>query len=413
MNTSDVFPRNFNSNNKDYYQPIKEKNSCLNQSFPISTQQHESTSNGNLSYFQDDQLNGSQNYYHNQIKSDPYLNASSINMTTTISQIDSGYNNGILEADNPPQFTNNQIKINHSQNNNYYASQSTFMNPYQMDNNNNNNNNNNNKMMTTEINNEQSFNTDDNLYSTYQSDQQLVETKYDKHLSNNLFEAPPQSTSQENEMKRNDSYKKLMNSISPTGNAYDDFEDFLDDASSKTSHSRSSRQSSNIDKQDRRKLNHKNAEQKRRLAITNGFQNLSNNLPKLKEDNYVASSQRITKAKILNHAIKHIQGKKEELGEIDKEIEKLQIELEGVEILQKTYKEMLDEEICDGTSKDNLDVEEKKYDIFGNLILLLNEDFHTTVDTSTYALLTSSSIRWLQKCLKKNDIETMLAGMLK
>lgn len=193
------------------------------------------------------------------------------------------------------------------------------------------------------------------------------------------------------------SKRHFSGSNSSLQNSDDDDDDYMDSALDL-----SQGDMANKSKEEKRRLSHTAAEQKRRNAIKQGFELLQNVLPYCQQIDPIIST-RITRATTLEQTIDYIHELEKEKDKHDHDLDSLKKEIMALRIMKSNYEEML--QYHRNTPKDNsVEInDETKFDLFVKFSDNLFNSFQAMINPNSFGELSASMFNWLeQKCTATN-----------
>jgi len=194
--------------------------------------------------------------------------------------------------------------------------------------------------------------------------------------------------------------RHFSGSNSSLQNSDDDDDDFGDNDTTGLNGSIKSRE-------EKRRLSHTAAEQKRRNAIKQGYELLKARLPNCQQtDPYI--SMRITRATTLEQTIDYIHELEKEKDKHEQELDSLKKEIIALKIMKSNYEEIL--QYHRNMPKDNsVEInDEAKFDLFVKFADNLFQSFSSMICTNTFSELTSSTLNWLEQMCSSNNLKNLV-----
>lgn len=216
--------------------------------------------------------------------------------------------------------------------------------------------------------------------------------------NNNLYDTKPNTdTSNHNyntETISKDINSKMSGRLQLSGSNSDDDEEFGDTSNIHNMMDRS--------KEEKRRISHTAAEQKRRNAIKQGYELLQSVVPSCQQTDPLIS-MRITRAITLEQTIDYIHEMEKEKDKHDQELDSLKKEVIALKIMKSNYEEILQfhrNQPKENSVEINDDV---VFDLFVKFSDNLFQSFQQMINANSFAEMTSSTLNWLeQQCTAKN-----------
>ena len=160
-------------------------------------------------------------------------------------------------------------------------------------------------------------------------------------------------------------------------------------------------------KEERRRLSHTAAEQKRRNAIKRGYDDLQAIVPSC-EFMDPSSSQKVCKATVLKRSIDYIVELEKEKDNHDKELESLKKEIMALRIMKSNYDEIL--KYHQSTpANNNVEIsDEIKFNLFVQFAENLFQSFNTMVNPNSFADMSASMFNWLEQMCSINNLKHII-----
>lgn len=194
--------------------------------------------------------------------------------------------------------------------------------------------------------------------------------------------------------------RHFSGSNSSLQNSDDDDDDYNDNDTTNLTGSTKSRE-------EKRRLSHTAAEQKRRNAIKQGYELLKAVLPSCQQtDPYI--STRITRATTLEQTIDYIVELEKEKDKHEQELDSLKKEIMALKIMKSNYEEIL--QYHRNMPKDNsVEInDETKFDLFVKFSDNLFQSFSSMISTNSFGELTSSMFNWLEQMCSANNLKNLV-----
>lgn len=184
-----------------------------------------------------------------------------------------------------------------------------------------------------------------------------------------------------------------------SGSNSDEEEEFVDTANNNQMYDRS--------REEKRRISHTAAEQKRRNAIKRGYDDLQSIVPSC-EFMDPSSSQKVCKATVLKRSIDYIHEMEKEKDNHEQELDSLKKEIIALKIMKSNYEEIL--QFHKNQPKDN-NVEindDAVFDLFVKFSDNLFQSFQSMISANSFAEMTSSTLNWLEQQCTTNNLKNLV-----
>ncbi|CAF0897584.1 unnamed protein product [Brachionus calyciflorus] len=163
----------------------------------------------------------------------------------------------------------------------------------------------------------------------------------------------------------------------------------------------------NKSKEEKRRLSHTAAEQKRRNAIKQGFELLQNVLPYCQQIDPIIST-RITRATTLEQTIDYIHELEKDKDKHEHDLDSLKKEIMALRIMKSNYEEML--QYHRNTPKDNsVEInDETKFDLFVKFSENLFNSFQSMINPNSFGELSASMFNWLEQMCTASSLKNFI-----
>ncbi|CAF0897568.1 unnamed protein product [Brachionus calyciflorus] len=163
----------------------------------------------------------------------------------------------------------------------------------------------------------------------------------------------------------------------------------------------------NKSKEEKRRLSHTAAEQKRRNAIKRGYDELQYIVPSC-EFMDPSSSQKVCKATVLKRSIDYIHELEKDKDKHEHDLDSLKKEIMALRIMKSNYEEML--QYHRNTPKDNsVEInDETKFDLFVKFSENLFNSFQSMINPNSFGELSASMFNWLEQMCTASSLKNFI-----
>lgn len=160
-------------------------------------------------------------------------------------------------------------------------------------------------------------------------------------------------------------------------------------------------------REEKRRISHTAAEQKRRNAIKRGYDDIQSIVPSC-EYMDPSSSQKVCKATVLKRSIDYINEMVREKDSHEQELDSLKKEIIALKIMKSNYEEML--QLHKNQPKDNsVEInDDTVFDLFVKFSDNLFQTFQSVVNANSFADMTCSTLNWLEQMCTTNNLKNLV-----
>jgi len=162
---------------------------------------------------------------------------------------------------------------------------------------------------------------------------------------------------------------------------------------------------------DRRREAHTVAEQKRRDAIKKGYDELQNIVPTCHQQDSL-SSQKISKATVLQRSIDYMQFLSKEKKKQEDDLESLRKEVMALKIMKANYEHIVKTHQSSPSHGKNQVSDEVKFQVFRNVMDSLFQSFNRSISVANFAELSACVFSWLEEYCKPQTLRELVLGIL-
>jgi MAX-like protein X len=163
----------------------------------------------------------------------------------------------------------------------------------------------------------------------------------------------------------------------------------------------------NKSREEKRRISHTAAEQKRRNAIKRGYDELQTIVPSC-EFMDPSSSQKVCKATVLKRSIDYIHELEKEKDKHEQDLDSLKKEITALKIMKSNYEEILQYH-KNMPKSDSVEInEEAKFELFEKFADNLFQSFQTMINPSSFSELSGSMFNWLEQMCSSNNLKNLV-----
>lgn len=162
---------------------------------------------------------------------------------------------------------------------------------------------------------------------------------------------------------------------------------------------------------DRRREAHTQAEQKRRDAIKKGYDELQYIVPTCQQTDQIGGTK-LSKATVLQRSIDYIQFLISQKKKQEEELDSLRKEVMALKIMKANYEHIVKTHQNTPMHGQNLVSDEKKFQVFQNIMDNLFQSFNANISVSNFAELSGSVFNWLEEYCKPQTLRDVTLGIL-
>lgn len=159
---------------------------------------------------------------------------------------------------------------------------------------------------------------------------------------------------------------------------------------------------------EKRRMSHTAAEQKRRNAIKTGFEMLTNCVPSCQQTDPIIS-MRITRATTLEQTIDYIHELEKEKDRHEQDLDSLKKEIMALKIMKDNYEGILHyHRNMPKTSQETEIDDETKFDLFVKFSDNLFQSFQSMINSNSFGELSASMFNWLEQMCSSNNLKNLV-----
>lgn len=162
---------------------------------------------------------------------------------------------------------------------------------------------------------------------------------------------------------------------------------------------------------ERRREAHTVAEQKRRDAIKKGYDELMTIVPTCHQQDSV-SSQKISKATVLQRSITYMQYLNDQKDRHEKELESLRKEVMALKIMKLNYEHLVKTHQNTPQHGQNQVSDEVKFQVFQQIMDSLFQSFNSSISVANFAELSACVFSWLEEYCKPQSLRESVMDIL-
>jgi len=163
---------------------------------------------------------------------------------------------------------------------------------------------------------------------------------------------------------------------------------------------------------DRRREAHTVAEQKRRDAIKKGYDELQNIVPTCAQQDAI-SSQKISKATVLQRSIDYMQFLNGQKKKQEEELDQLRKEVMALKIMKANYEHIVKTHQSAPSQGQNQVSDQVKFQVFSNIMDSLFQSFNRCISIQNFAELSACVFSWLEEYCKPQTLRELVLGILR
>lgn len=162
---------------------------------------------------------------------------------------------------------------------------------------------------------------------------------------------------------------------------------------------------------DRRREAHTHAEQKRRDSIKKGYEDLTCLVPTCQQPDSI-SSQKLSKAAVLQKSIDYMQFLLAEKKKKEEELENLRREVTALRIMKTNYEQIVQAHQNTPQVGLNQVTDEIKFQVFQQLMDVLFHSFNNSVSVSNFQELSACIFNWMEEHCKPQILREVTVNIL-
>ncbi|XP_059725477.1 max-like protein X isoform X2 [Haemorhous mexicanus] len=163
---------------------------------------------------------------------------------------------------------------------------------------------------------------------------------------------------------------------------------------------------------DQRRRAHTQAEQKRRDAIKKGYNDLQAIVPTCEQQDFSISSQKLSKAIVLQKTIDYIQFLHKEKKKQEEEVSTLRKDVMALKIMKVNYEQIVKAHQDNPNEGKNQISDEVKFNVFQGIMDSLFQSFNASVSVTSFQELSACVFSWIEEHCKPQTLRDIVIGVL-
>ncbi|XP_030822149.1 max-like protein X isoform X3 [Camarhynchus parvulus] len=163
---------------------------------------------------------------------------------------------------------------------------------------------------------------------------------------------------------------------------------------------------------DQRRRAHTQAEQKRRDAIKKGYNDLQAIVPTCEQQDFSISSQKLSKAIVLQKTIDYIQFLHKEKKKQEEEVSTLRKDVMALKIMKVNYEQIVKAHQNNPNEGKNQISDEVKFNVFQGIMDSLFQSFNASVSVTSFQELSACVFSWIEEHCKPQTLRDIVIGVL-
>ncbi|XP_053855938.1 max-like protein X isoform X2 [Vidua macroura] len=163
---------------------------------------------------------------------------------------------------------------------------------------------------------------------------------------------------------------------------------------------------------DQRRRAHTQAEQKRRDAIKKGYNDLQAIVPTCEQQDFSISSQKLSKAIVLQKTIDYIQFLHKEKKKQEEEVSTLRKDVLALKIMKVNYEQIVKAHQDNPNEGKNQISDEVKFNVFQGIMDSLFQSFNASVSVTSFQELSACVFSWIEEHCKPQTLRDVVIGVL-
>ncbi|XP_057897893.1 max-like protein X isoform X1 [Melospiza georgiana] len=163
---------------------------------------------------------------------------------------------------------------------------------------------------------------------------------------------------------------------------------------------------------DQRRRAHTQAEQKRRDAIKKGYNDLQAIVPTCEQQDFSISSQKLSKAIVLQKTIDYIQFLHKEKKKQEEEVSTLRKDVMALKIMKVNYEQIVKAHQNNPNEGKNQISDEVKFNVFQGIMDSLFQSFNASVSVMSFQELSACVFSWIEEHCKPQTLRDVVIGVL-
>ncbi|XP_033375977.1 max-like protein X isoform X3 [Parus major] len=163
---------------------------------------------------------------------------------------------------------------------------------------------------------------------------------------------------------------------------------------------------------DQRRRAHTQAEQKRRDAIKKGYNDLQAIVPTCEQQDFSISSQKLSKAIVLQKTIDYIQFLHKEKKKQEEEVSTLRKDVMALTIMKTNYEQIVKAHQDNPNEGKNQISDEVKFSVFQGIMDSLFQSFNASVSVTSFQELSACVFSWIEEHCKPQTLRDVVIGVL-
>ncbi|XP_032934756.1 max-like protein X isoform X2 [Catharus ustulatus] len=163
---------------------------------------------------------------------------------------------------------------------------------------------------------------------------------------------------------------------------------------------------------DKRRRAHTQAEQKRRDAIKKGYNDLQAIVPTCEQQDFSISSQKLSKAIVLQKTIDYIQFLHKEKKKQEEEVSTLRKDVMALKIMKVNYEQIVKAHQDNPNEGKNQISDEVKFNVFQGIMDSLFQSFNASISVTSFQELSACVFSWIEEHCKPQTLRDIVIGVL-
>ncbi|KAF4787475.1 Coenzyme A synthase [Turdus rufiventris] len=163
---------------------------------------------------------------------------------------------------------------------------------------------------------------------------------------------------------------------------------------------------------DKRRRAHTQAEQKRRDAIKKGYNDLQAIVPTCEQQDFSISSQKLSKAIVLQKTIDYIQFLHKEKKKQEEEVSTLRKDVMALKIMKVNYEQIVKAHQDNPNEGKNQISDEVKFNVFQGIMDSLFQSFNASISVTSFQELSACVFSWIEEHCKPQTLRDVVIGVL-
>ncbi|NWY47489.1 MLX protein, partial [Sylvia borin] len=163
---------------------------------------------------------------------------------------------------------------------------------------------------------------------------------------------------------------------------------------------------------DQRRRAHTQAEQKRRDAIKKGYNDLQAIVPTCEQQDFSISSQKLSKAIVLQKTIDYIQFLHKEKKKQEEEVSTLRKDVMALKIMKVNYEQIVKAHQDNPNEGKNQISDEVKFNVFQGIMDSLFQSFNASVSVTSFQELSACVFSWIEEHCKPQTLQDIVIRVL-